>query len=244
MRLEELTFLQSGEGQQWLATLGKRPISDASHLQWAMKLRKAVGAAYAPALLETALLRQRAAKKFSRSAEMYFDRPGLEMSSAEIISTHRAQRFAPFSSVADLGCGIGGDAIGLAAVTNVVAVDRDPLRLAMAQANVTVYGGGDRFEGRLGDLVEMTPFSAEALFFDPARRTAQGKRIFRLADYQPPITLLNRWSSVTKNWGIKISPGFNYDDLPVQAHVEFISVQGELREAVLWYGALRSSARR
>lgn len=244
MMLNDLVFLQSDLGQSWLAKLANRPISNASHLQWAMRLRKAVGAEKAHVLLETALLRQRAVKKFSRASEMYFDRAGLEMSSAELITTYRAQKFKPFATVADLGCGIGGDAIGLASVANVIAVDRDPIRLAMAQANVTVYGHGTRFEGWEGDLLGMEPFSAEALFFDPARRTPQGKRIFQIARYQPPITLLDRWRSTTQHWGIKISPGFDYAELPPDAHVEFISVQGELREAILWYGDLRPVAQR
>ena len=243
MRLEDIPFLQSDEGQRWLDELGKRLISDSDHLRWAMKLRTAVGVEQAHALLETAMLRQRAVKKFSRASKMLFDRAGLEMSSAEIISNYRARRYASFATVADLGCGIGGDAIGLASVAHTVGVDRDPVRLAMAAANVVAYGHGASFEGREGDLVEMAPFSAEALFFDPARRTAQGKRIFKLGDYQPPITLLDRWRPITPHWGIKISPGVNYDDLPPEAHVEFISVNGELREAVLWYGDLRPAAR-
>src|SRR5580692_8530652 len=38
-------------------------------------------------------LRRRAANKFSRAAEMWFDRVGLEQSTAETVAHHKAQRF-------------------------------------------------------------------------------------------------------------------------------------------------------
>jgi hypothetical protein len=44
--------------------------------------------------------------------------------------------------------------------------------------------------------------------------------------------------------GIKISPGVDYAELPPEAEVEFISVQGEVREGVLWFGRLQRGVQR
>lgn len=97
--------------------------------------------ALARAALDTVMLRERARAKFTRSDEMFFTREALEMASAEPVARHRAGRFAEYGTVADLCCGIGGDAIGLAsACVAVVAVDRDPLRVRMAEANLAAYG--------------------------------------------------------------------------------------------------------
>ncbi|HFC12329.1 MAG TPA: class I SAM-dependent methyltransferase [Anaerolineae bacterium] len=243
MQLADFDFLLSPRGQQWLAELAQVRLTERTHLQWAMRLRKDVSQTQAHALLETAMLRQRAAVKFSRAGQMYFDRQGLEMSSAELISTYRAQKFAPFARVADLGCGIGGDALGLAQHCHVTAVDQDALRLAMVLENARAYGRMRQVETRQADLNGLGAFSAEALFFDPARRDEFGRRIHTLARYRPPLSILDRWAAQTAHWGIKVSPAVDLAEIPKQASVEFISVKGELREAVLWYGVLRSAAR-
>ena len=52
---------------------------------------------------------------------MYFVRAALEQASPEVVAKHRARRFADLGcqQIADLGCGIGGDAIALAAQAEV-----------------------------------------------------------------------------------------------------------------------------
>jgi hypothetical protein len=45
--------------------------------------------------------------------------------------------------------------------------------------------------------------------------------------------------------GVKISPGVKLDELAgYEAEVEFISLDGELKEAVLWFGPLKTAHRR
>lgn len=50
-------------------------------------------------------LKQKGAEKFSRASQMWFDRQGLEQSTAEPISRHKAQRFE--GDVWDFCCGMG-----------------------------------------------------------------------------------------------------------------------------------------
>ena len=221
-------------------------IDAASHLQVASRLSGEVGPEMAHALLETTLLRRRAAGKFSRAAEMYFTREALQQASSEAISSYRTRRFtsAGFVQVADLGCGIGGDALALAAAAEVVGVDWDPLRLNMAQENVRAYGYAGRFRPLQADLLELSPLPVEALFADPGRRDEYGRRLYSVHKYRPPLTFLDRWRERVPHQAVKIGPGVAYDELPSEAEVEFISVGGEVREALLWFGDLRSPAAR
>jgi SAM-dependent methyltransferase len=246
MTLDDFYFLLSPAGQRLLRETADTPITPHNHLQIASQLRQQASASQAQAVLETTLLRQRAVAKFSRAADMYFTRPALEQASAEIISTYRARRFADagLDSIADLGCGIGGDALALAAAAQVTGVDWDPVRLAMAQENVRVYGRGDRFQPLQADLLALRPLPVQAIFFDPARRDEHGRRFHSVHDYQPPLSLLERWQAQVRGTAVKISPAVDYAELPAAAEIEFISVRGEVREGVLWDGALHSGVAR
>jgi SAM-dependent methyltransferase len=244
--LRDFNFLLSPAGQQLLSELAAVTINAQNHLHLATQLRQKVSANQAHALLETALLRQRAARKFTRADTMYFTREALEQATAEQVAAYRAKRFQAkgFNYVADLGCGIGGDAIALASQLQVIGVDRDRLRLAMAQENLRAYDHSDHFEALQADLIELGPLPVDALFADPGRRDKYGRRIYSVYDYDPPISVLERWRNTVPHQGIKISPGVNYAELPGEAEVEFISLKGEVREAVLWFGDLRSFANR
>lgn len=246
MELEDFTFLLGERGQQLLAELAINPIRPEDHLSIAEQLRQQVEPDHVHALLETTLLRQMAASKFSRASEMYFTRPALEQASAEIISRYRASRYqtAGFGRVADLGCSIGGDSLALAIEAEVTGVEWDPVRLAMAQENVRVYGHGHHFHPLQADLLELTPLPVEALFADPGRRDEHGRRAFSVHDYQPPLSYLARWRDQVPHQAVKVSPGIDYSEIPADAEVEFISVKGEVREGVLWSGDLRSGAGR
>lgn len=246
MKLDDLQFLLSPPGQQLLEELAEVEINEESHLRLASQLRSRIGAAHTHALLETTLLRRRAAGKFSKAGEMYFTRTALEQASAESISAYRARRYAAagFEQVADLGCGIGGDSLALAAVAEVTGVEWNPLRLAMAQENGRVYGHADRFHPLQADLMELSPLATDALFADPGRRDESGRRIYSIHNYRPPLNRLDRWRALVPHLGVKISPGVKYVELPPDAEVEFISFNGEVREAVLWFGDLRSTAGR
>ncbi len=250
MTLSTFQWLLSDVGQEALATLQTTPITPQTHLQIAAQLRERFTRAQVQLLLDTCLLREQAATKFSRAAQMVFTRPSLEQATAEPVARYRARRFAGagLATIADLGCGIGGDALALAESANVIGIDRDPLRLAMARTNVGVYADHQRDHGRfqplLADLVDLPPLAVDGLFFDPARRDERGRRIYSVHAYRPPLSLLDSWLSRVPHAGVKISPGVDYAELPPQAEVEFISLQGELKEAVLWFGALHSGVAR
>lgn len=187
-------------------------------------------------------LRERGAAKFSRAADMWFDETGLEQASSETVARYRARRFEGCDRVADLCCGIGGDALGLSsAAGEVIAVDRNPARAAAVRWNACAHEVGGRVRAVVADLESWVPDTGAA-FFDPDRRP-EGRRRYAYADYRPALPLddLNRRFS---KLGVKVAPGIPEEDLPDDCEVEFISERGACKEAVLWFGGLRSQAGR
>lgn len=239
-------FLQTDTGQRMLAETAETPITESNHLQIASRLREQIDPPLAQAVIETAWLRQRAAAKFSRAEEMYFTRAALEQSSSEIIASYRAGRYfaAGFRQIADLGCGIGGDSLALCQTAEVLGIDLDWMRLAMARENVGAYGRSARFFPLQADLESLPVLAVDALFFDPARRDERGKRLKSVHHYRPPLNLIHKWRVKTPHAAVKISPGIDYAEIPADAEVEFISVAGEVKECLFWYGDLQRGASR
>lgn len=244
MDLETFNWILSPQGQALLAELAARPLREGDMLREMERLRRRVPAERARAVLELALLRRRASAKFPAAERLYFTREALEQASAAPVAAHRATRLAPRGHVADLGCGIGGDTLALAAAgARVTAVERDPLRLAIAHANAEALGLSERIEWRLSDLAVAAPPLADALFSDPGRR-AGGQRRFHVESYDPPLSRVLAWRAHTPALAVKVAPGIDPAALPADAEIEFVSLDGELKEAVIWCGPLAQVARR
>ena len=246
MDLETFRWLLTADGQALLEEAGRLDLSDAGRLAALERLRRIAGPARAAAAYEVAAARRRAAAKFPLAERLYFTREALEQSSGAVVAGYRAGRYAQLGGqgaaghVADLGCGAGGDTLAFAAAgMRVTAVDRDPLRLAMAEANAAAAGLAGRASFRLADVERERPPAADALFFDPSRRSG-GRRVFSLADYSPPVSLVRSWREATPAIGVKVAPGVADEELaPLGVdELEFISLDGELKEAVLWFGPL------
>lgn len=195
--------------------------------------------------LTTAILRLEAAAKFVQAPQMYFTREALEQASNFEVARHRAARYRDVTQIVDLGCSIGGDTLALAAAAPTIGIDRDPLRLAMAQANTRALRLNAEFIQT--DLRHafpcLQPRPETALFFDPARRI-NGRRIFSVEKYIPPLSSAVHWLSDFAGMGVKVSPAVRLHEITsYDAEVEFVSLRGELKEAVLWFGALKRGRR-
>lgn len=245
MDIDTFNWILTDEGQALLAEAQASDLSDAAQLATLARLRRRAAPDRAAAAYEIARLRRRAAAKFARADAMYFTREALEQASGEVIAAYRARRYRSYATVADLACGVGGDALALARATQVIALDRDPLRLAMAGANARAYGLEDRIAFVEADLTLTDPPAADAIFFDPARRV-DGRRVFATDAYRPPLALVERWRASTPAIGAKVAPGVSDEDLAAlgDLEAEFISVGGELKEAALWFGPLAEPGRR
>lgn len=81
----------------------------------------------------------------------------------------RARRTGPADVVIDACAGCGGNAIGFArAGAEVIAIEPDASRLAMARHNASIYGVRDRIEFVQGDARAVLPGqAADLVFLDP-----------------------------------------------------------------------------
>ncbi|MGA5271154.1 class I SAM-dependent methyltransferase [Streptomyces lydicamycinicus] len=236
---DTLTALLTPEGQALLTELRDHDPSD--ELAAATRLRREHPAELVSAALGQARLRQRAVAKFGADAwRMYFTPNGVEQSTRATVAAHRARRLAALGvrTLADLCCGIGGDAIALArAGIRVLAVDRDPLACAAARANAEALGLAELIEVRCADVTEVDTAGYDAVFVDPARRSkARGGRIFDPEAYSPPLSWAVEAARKAPVAALKIAPGVPHEALPEDAETEWISDGGDVKEAVVWFG--------
>ena len=245
MELSDFHALLTASGQSALADAAALAPTDPTFLACFETLRKRYPTHLAKAALETSLLRIKGRVKFAAADRMYFTREALEQATSEPVARHRAARLAGYGHVADLCCGIGGDAIALATTgLTVDAVDMDPLRAAMTHANAAALGMADRVRSHIGDALTLGLPDARAAFADPDRR-ANGRRYLAPEDYSPPLSAVRgRWAPDFP-LAVKIAPGVAQADLrAIDAEAEFVSLNGELKECVLWFGAVRTTTRR
>ncbi len=179
-------------------------------------------------------LKQKGAEKFSRASQMWFDRQGLEQSTAEPISRHKAQRFE--GDVWDLCCGMGGDAIGLARQSRVTAVDLNPASCLLTWLNAAVYQCQDKIKVRCEDVTTLD-LAGKLVHIDPDRRP-QGNRVIRMEDAEPGLPFLKEIMQTASGGAIKLSPAANFIGKFPQAEVELVSLNGECKEATIWFGKL------
>jgi len=232
-------------GRPGAGTAG-RPGADAS-LALASRLRREYPADLVAAVMAQHDLRLAARPKFSRAMDMLFTRAGLEQASSELAARHRARRFAGASHLADLGCGIGGDLIALAAGRDVLAVDRDPAHLAMAGHNAGVYGVAGGVRTRQGDVRDVDLAGTDAVFTDPARRgpgTGPGGRRFRPGASEPPLDWCFALAERVPAVAVKAAPGLPAGTAPAGWETEFVADGRDLKEAVLWSPALATAPSR
>ncbi|WP_326665395.1 THUMP-like domain-containing protein [Streptomyces canus] len=243
--MNDLAPLLTPEGRALLDEV--RGTAPADELAVATRLRRGHPAELVSAALGQARLRQRAAAKFgAEDAErMFFTPNGVEQSTRASVAAYRAERLRALgvTSVADLCCGIGGDAIALArAGIRVLAVDRDPLTAAAARANADALGLAGLIDVREADVTEVDTASYDAVFVDPARRGGRG-RIFDPEAYSPPLSWAVRAALKAPHAALKVAPGIPHEAVPAEAEAEWISDGGDVKEAVLWFGTAPGAVR-
>lgn len=206
------------------------------------------------AVVTQARLRTRARPKFGDFAErMLFTRAGLEQATRLAVAARHAARFrdAGMTSVADLGCGIGGDALGLAALgLRVEAVDTDEVTAAIAAYNLAPFGEEVSVQtGTAEAYIEDAASGAlpvDAVWLDPARRTTGHTETSRTRpeDWSPSLDWVFALAARAAV-GVKLGPGLDRQLIPDDVEAQWVSADGSTIELVLWSGALaREGVRR
>lgn len=236
-------FLLSPAGRTLLTDADTLLAARADTLTALTRLRRSATPEQAVAAWEMADLRKRGQAKFGPlSAQMYFGREALEQASGRRVADYHAARLkaAGLPRVADLGGGIGGDALAFARAGLIVTLtERDPIRARFAAENAAVWGVAGGLTVQTGDLLTLPPPPADtAVWLDPARRQ-NSRRVSDPEDYAPPLSWLDTLPALAV--GVKLSPAIDHAlAARYGAELEFLSEGGECREALLWRGAAQT----
>jgi THUMP domain-containing protein len=239
---DDVDYLRSESGAAALDTVAGFALTDTTRIADIAAARAQFGER-APALVETTLLRRRAAIKLAALGDVahwLFTDEALQQASAAPVALHRARRLSgvlpdgPGAAVHDATCSIGTELAALrGSAARVLGTDIDPVRLAMARHNL----------GANADLCRadaLCPVTREAtVVVDPARRRG-GRRRFDPRDYQPGLDqLLDVYRD--RNLVVKCAPGIDFDQvrrLGFDGEIEVTSCGGSVREACLWTAGL------
>lgn len=233
----------------WALLNSLPPYREQDALRQAASLREA---GHSPELVSAVLtqsrLRTRGEEKFGEFARsMLFTPHGLEQATRLPVAAMHAERFqrAGVSSVADLGCGIGGDSMALAGLgMDVRAVDRDPVTVAVATVNLQPFPDA---QAHLGRAEGHDPRDTEGIWLDPARRApARGgsRRLHDPEEYEPPLSTVVELAGRLGRGGeagplgAKLGPGISRDALPDEVEMQWLSFHGQVLEATAWFGPL------
>lgn len=222
LRAAQRIFQQIGEGSSAELSLQKRLREefDDDVVRSALTLRE---------------LRRKGEAKFSRARQMWFDRVGLEQATAEAVARYKAQRFS--GEVWDLCSGIGSDAAALAERADVFAVDVNPAACLFTLWNAETYAVADNVMPICAD-VETLNLDGRQVHVDPDRRIAPRRRTIRVEECRPGLEFLQTLIGRSPGGAIKLSPAANFPDKFPGTEAELISLNGECKEATIWYGAL------
>jgi len=244
MNEEIARYLLTPPGRALLAGADALLQSRTEMLTALTRMRRTVSPEVAVIAWDMAEMRRRGKAKFGpQAADMYFVREALEQASGRGTADYHAARLVASgaATVADLGGGIGGDALAFArAGLEVTLIERDPVRALFAEENARVWGLADRVAIVQRDITEAA-VTAQAAWLDPARRR-DSRRVSDPEDYSPPLSWLADLSGQgVGGIGVKLSPAIDHALAGrFGAELEFLSEGGECREALLWLGTARS----
>lgn len=243
MDLDDFRWLLTDDGQALLGRAAERVASGDSELHVQTELRRTAEPGPVAAALTQVELRAKAVAKFGDlAARMYFTPDGLEQATRLPVATHRAGRMQAYGArtLIDLGCGIGGDLVAAARAGLICAgIDLDPVRVAIAQANLDALGLPGATQ--VADATEVDHTGFDLAFVDPARRGGAG-RTFDPADWVPSWTFVE--SLFRRDACVKAAPGIPHALVPEGVEAEWVSDGGEVKEAVLWSGRAATTERR
>ncbi|WP_167143360.1 class I SAM-dependent methyltransferase [Canibacter zhoujuaniae] len=198
------------------------------------------------ATLAQQALRTKAVAKFGQAAaQMLFTPTGLEQATRFPVAQHHATRFKAhgITKVLDLGAGIGAESLAFAqAGLQVTAVEIDELTATFAAHNLREYPNA-KVLCQNALAVDLTEFNTadSAIFIDPARRTLGNRNSQRVSpsDYSPSLDFVFAVTAA-HNTAVKLGPGFDRELIPEHTEAEWVSINSQALETLLWSGTLRT----
>ena len=188
--------------------------------------------------------RRRAAKKLAATLSFSDFRFPTSLSAEQCTGDELAELHAAMVSegarVVDLTCGLGIDAFHIARrASRVVAVEIDPTVAKAIEPNAATLGLNNIYgvNADCADWIRNCSEQFDFAFIDPARRGANGQRLFSLRDCKPDvIELLPEIKRIAPNIIIKMSPMLDINavlrELPQTRRLHILGTTAECKELV------------
>ena len=215
--------------------------ASAAELQSQRQLRAEFSEDLVRAALAVHDARLKAAGRLPNSRQLWLTRTGLEQSTAWPIALHKARRFAGCATITDLCCGVGIDAAALAGQAPVQAIDLSDAMAQRAEWNAELLGATAHVAGTVAD-VTARHWSGMVVHADPDRRAGRDRPVKRLEQYQPGLDWMQQLTQTATAGALKISPAANFQQKFPGCEIELVSLEGECREATVWFGAFAGKA--
>lgn len=170
---------------------------------------------------------------------------GLRFATPEVVGRYRAGRLK-CSVLADISCGIGGQAVCFAKECNsVYGIDIDGERLECARRNAGVYGvdnitfiEGDALSPQVVEQVA----DADVIFSDPARPAEEDVR--QTDSLRPGIPMvMEAYRDVTGSFAFEAPPQMPPERIDFNCEREYLGVDGQLNRLTLYFGPLKRCER-
>ena len=190
-------------------------------------------------------MKQTKSPKFSKPVFICGD--GLRFATPEVVAQYRAGRLK-CSVLADISCGIGGQAVCFAEECNrVYGVDIDGERLECARRNAGVYGvdnitfiEGDALSPQV--VEQVADADADVIFSDPARPAEEDVR--QTNSLRPGIPMVMKaYRDVTGSFAFEAPPQMPPERIDFDCEREYLGVDGQLNRLTLYFGPLKRCER-
>ena len=246
----EYEVLTNSSNQQLLAEIVTEKSLTIAQME---RLRVQFGQAPFEAALRITKARQKALLKFPNAELLWLDPVRVEQATHQTVALHKALRFQGLK-VADICCGLGGDTMALAeASAGTIALDLDSDCLRRLQFNLNQLNLADKVALVKADANQASLSPNLYIHIDPDRRAKDrsGRPKFHVEDFQPALSSIFRLMQQHPGGAIKLSPGSDFETLEhaanqmqIRTELELISLNGECKEATLWFGALAGPCHR
>lgn len=206
-----------------------------------MNLQQQLRRDYSPDVIQAAMTliagRRAAAGLLPGYQELWLTPVSLQQSTALPVARHKASRFPQGEAVHDLCCGIGVDSMALLKRGAVVSVDNSEVLLEFCRRNQQVWGTAESHSTELHDVTEYR--YGDLVHVDPDRRVHSDRPAKRLEQYVPDLEWMRNLAGRSDCSGaMKLGPASNFLQKFPGCEIELISLDGECREATVWFGDL------
>jgi len=206
-----------------------------------LSLQHSLRSEFEPAIVTTAIslheARQKAAGKLPHAEQLWLTRVGLEQATAWDVAHHKAARFPAGEHVRDLCSGIGVDTAALLSRGPVTAVDISAAMQLRCQWNNEIWNPDAQLDFLVHD-VQCHDLTGKLIHVDPDRRAGRERAVKRLEQYVPNLSWMQKTIQSAAGGAIKLGPASNFMQKFPNCEIELISLNGECREATVWFGSL------